>query len=147
MDQIRASVIDLAAKCRQLRQFRQQLRDRLRAGERDAFIVWDDGTRVGFEAMVAKKLKRRTCSRHHQLAYAFVRGRRYRQVERRNRAEHPASSYIVTECLLEAFRDRSIVPAPELEYGGKIFTHFQKLITEWLEEPAEEKPVNVEQAA
>lgn len=79
------SVVDLAAKCKALNIQRETLLARKRAGESNPTIMWDADTpkaySVGIQDIQFKRAVRGSCSRAHQLAYAFIRGVPRRAIE------------------------------------------------------------------
>jgi len=88
VESARSSVIDLAAKCKDLRKIRNDLKTRKRAGEEHPTVPWTSilgEIRISIDGISGKKTIRGNCSRYHQLAYAFLRGVPYRAVEAKSR--------------------------------------------------------------
>jgi hypothetical protein len=106
---IKFSVVDLAAKCRQLTVYRRELAVRRSRGEENPTILWDDGKPVSLAGIYAKRATRRYCSRYHQLAYAFARGKNYAKVEATAGRDNTPSSFVIAEILAE----HVVGPAPE----------------------------------
>lgn len=98
-ERIRESVIELAAKARELKDMRRFLRDSWREGIKDPRVTWHDGTQLDISQVREKLRTRSRCSRAWFLAYAFARGKPYRKVEQDSRTRiHPIT---IAECLAE----------------------------------------------
>lgn len=102
---LRKSVIDLAAKCKQLRLYKEELKRRRRAGEKDPTIEHKDSESSivlwRMYIVIEKRRTRSSCARYHQLAYAFARGRSYSKVESKVRQGNTAQAFVIAEILME----------------------------------------------
>ena len=128
---LKASVIDLADKCRGLRLSKNELRDRRRAGEPDPFLEWNDGKQVRLWDLQMKRNTRKHCSRHHLLAYAFARGRRYRQAEVYCDKHHAPSVWSLAEILADNLNE----PCSK-EARDAVLKQLRETLKVWLAEPA-----------
>jgi hypothetical protein len=114
VSKIKESIKDLAEKTRQLKREKSELKRLRRTGNpkptiehrtsESAIVLLD------MPAVLDKLRTRSSCSRYHQLAYAFVRGMPYGRVEAKNNSGNRASVTVIAEVLLDFTKaDRSVM--------------------------------------
>jgi hypothetical protein len=100
---LKDSVKELAAKVRLLKSFREELKRKWRAGDRNPFVehkTSESELVLLCMTQVVQKLRvRSSCSRYHQLAYAFARGMPYLKVEPKTRPGNRPSVMALVEVL------------------------------------------------
>jgi len=143
VESARSSVIDLAAKCKHLRGLQKELGAQIRAGEKNPSVPWGTdkfGEEITIDqAMVdEKRNERRSCSRAHQLAYAFIRGVPYRAVEEDARP-NPYVPYGVVDALKDHLSDEGRVEVkgmydPDHWWGSPLRKMLHGAVKAWLKE-------------
>lgn len=126
VSRLKDSVKELAAKSRQLKNLREELKRKRRAGDKNPSVehkTSESTIVLLYMYQVIQKLKvRSSCSRYHQLAYAFARGVPYSKLEAKTRSGNRPSVTVLVEVLKPAIQaDRAATSA-----------HLPQALEEWL---------------